>query len=363
VTMREFLAGEFIDIVEWLDETDDTMVWRFSRPRNEIKNGAQLIVRPGQVAVFVEQGEIADVFEPGRHTLTTENLPVLSRLRGWRFGFASPFKAEIVYASTRQFVGRKWGTANPVIVRDPEIGPARLRAYGTYAIRVADAPCFVRELVGTNSIFLIDQIVDQLRDLVVAKVSTSLADGGVSVIELAAKYPELGSRVRDRAASDFAKYGLELTNLVIENVSLPPEVEAALDQRSKMQMIGNLDQYAALQAADALRDAARNPSGGAAAGVGIGMGAAISQRAMASTEATRHAGAPPDLPPPIPTVAWYYAVGTERRGPVDTSSLEQLVAAGGVSPSTLLWRSGMKDWVPASGIDEMKAPFAKAGRG
>jgi membrane protease subunit (stomatin/prohibitin family) len=332
------------------------MVWRFSRPRNEIKNGAQLIVRPGQMAVFVEQGEIADVFEPGRHTLTTENLPVLSRLRGWKYGFESPFKAEIVFASTRQFVGRKWGTANPVIVRDPEIGPARLRAFGTYSIRVADAAHFVRELVGTNSVFLIDQIVDQLRDLVVANVSTSLADGGISVIELAAKYPELGVRVRDRAAPDFAKYGLDLTGLVIENVSLPPEVEAALDQRSKMQMIGNLDQYAALQAADALRDAARNPSGGAAAGVGIGMGAAISQRAMSGGSAP--AATPPDLPPPIPTVAWYYAVGAERRGPVDTSSLEGLVASGSVNPSTLLWRSGMKDWIAASSIDEMKAPLA-----
>lgn len=360
--MREFLAGEFIDIIEWLDETDDTMVWRFSRPRNEIKNGAQLIVRPGQTAVFVEQGEIADVFEPGRHTLTTENLPLLSRLRGWKYGFESPFKAEIVFASTKQFVGRKWGTATPVIVRDPEIGPARLRAFGTYSIRVADPTQFVRELAGTNSIFLVDQITDQLRDLVVAKVSTSLADGGVSVLELAAKYPEIGARVRDRAAPEFATYGLDLTQLVIENVSLPPEVEAALDQRSKMQMIGNIDQYAALQAADALRDAARNPSGGAAAGVGIGMGAAMAQRAMSGAPASSSVGGPPDLPPPIPTVAWYYAIGNERRGPVDTASLEGLVAAGGVIAATLVWRSGMKDWVPASSVAEMNTPLAaKAG--
>ena len=148
MTMREFFGGEFIDVIEWLDDSNDTMVWRFSRPRNEIKTGAQLIVRPGQVAVFVEQGEIADVFEPGRHTLTTENLPVLSTLRGWKYGFESPFKAEIVFASTRQFVGRKWGTANPVIVRDPEIGPARLRAFGTYSIRVSDPSQFVRESSG-----------------------------------------------------------------------------------------------------------------------------------------------------------------------------------------------------------------------
>src|ERR1043166_3921577 len=280
MSFREFVAGELIDIIEWIDETGDVMVSRFSRPNNEIKNGAQLIVRPGQTALFVDQGDIADVFIPGRHTLTTGNLPLLSKLRGWKYGFQSPFKADVIFLNTKQFTNRKWGTQNPVIVRDPELGPVRLRAFGTYAVRVADPSQFVRELVGTNSVFIIDEIADQLRDLVVAKVSGALADGQISVLDLATKYTELGGRVQQRVAPQFQQYGLEVTQLVVENVSVPAEVEAAIDSRSKMSVLGNLDAYSKLQSADALRDAARNPSGGAAAGVGIGMGAAMAQKAM-----------------------------------------------------------------------------------
>ena len=352
--MREFLAGEFIDIIEWLDETNDTMVWRFSRPRNEIKNGAQLIVRPGQIAVFVEQGDIADVFIPGRHTLTTKNLPVLSSLRGWKYGFESPFKAEVVFASTKQFVNRKWGTANPVIVRDPEIGPTRLRAFGTYAIRVQDPSQFVRELVGTNSVFLIAEIADQLRDLVVAKVGTTLADGNVSVIELSAKYAEFSARVLERTAPQFRQYGLELTQFIIENVSLPAEVEAALDARTRMQVIGDLDQYTKLQGADALRDAARNPSGGAAAGVGIGMGAAMGQRAVAAMESSR-ASTSANEPPPIPQSDWFYVAAGERRGPVGFAALRELAASGAMIGSTLVWKNGMKEWTQASAVGDIAA--------
>ncbi len=355
MTMRDFVAGELIDIIKWLDDSDDTMVWRFWRPRNEIKNGAQLIVRPGQVAVFVEQGDIADVFVPGRHTLLTKNLPILTTLRGWKYGFESPFKAEVVFVSTKQFVNQKWGTANPVIVRDPELGPARLRAFGTYAIRVTDPSKFVHELAGTNSIFTIDSIAEQLRDLVVAAVSTSLADGGISVIELSAKYSELGARVRDRAAPQFQQYGLDLTQLVIENVSLPPEVEAALDQRARMQVMGGLGQYTALQTVDSMRDAARNPSGAGAAGIAIGMGAAMAQRAGDTTAHSSPAAS--QEPPPLPAQDWYYAVGSERRGPISLSALQQLASSGSVASGTLVWRSGMKDWAPASAVGEIASSF------
>jgi len=317
VTLREFLVGELIDIIEWLDDSGDTMAWRFSRPRNEIKNGAELIVRPAQLAIFIDQGRLADVFRPGRHTLTTANLPLLSSIRGWKYGFASPFKADVLFVNTKQFTNQKWGTSNPVILTDPTLGPVRLRAYGTYAVRVVDPASFVRELVGTNSTFIVEQIADQLRDLVVAKVSAVLATGQISVLELAAKYAEVGARVLDQVAPQFQQYGLGLTQLVIENVSLPPEVEATLDQKTRMNMLGDLDRYTQLQSADAIRDEARNPSGGAAAGVGIGMGAALGQRAM-SYAATN--GATPatqsNEPPPLPGDAWYYAVGNDRHGPV-----------------------------------------------
>jgi membrane protease subunit (stomatin/prohibitin family) len=367
VTMREFLAGEFIDIIEWLDETSDTMVWRFDRPQNEIKNGAQLIVRPGQVAVFVEQGDIADVFEPGRHVLTTMNLPLLSKLRGWKYGFESPFKAEIVFVSTKQFVNQKWGTSNPVIVRDSQLGTLRLRAFGTYALRVENPPQFVRELAGTNSVFIVDQVADQLRDLVVSNVSTCLADGNVPVTELSAKYRELGARVLERATPSFKQYGLELTQLVVENVSLPAEVEAAIDQQARVNVVGGLDRYTQVQSADALRDAARNPSGGAAAGVGIGMGAAVAQRAMTNPQTYGPPAATPesysgDEPPPLPQDKWYYAVAGERRGPVPASALVELVAAGTVTDATLVWKRGMKDWAHAATLAEL-APMLASRRG
>jgi membrane protease subunit (stomatin/prohibitin family) len=354
VTLHDFLVGELIDIIEWLDESGDTMAWRFSRPRNEIKNGAELIVRPAQLAIFIDQGRLADVFRPGRHTLTTANLPLLSSIRGWKYGFASPFKADVLFVNTKQFTNQKWGTANPVILTDPSLGPVRLRAYGTYAVRILDPAAFVKELVGTNSTFIVEQIADQLRDLIVAKVSAVLATGQISVLELAAKYAEVGTRVLEQVAPQFQQYGLGVTQLVIENVSLPPEVEATLDQKTRMNMLGDLDRYTQLQSADAIRDAARNPSGGAAAGVGIGMGAALGQRAMNSSSATTGAtaapAAQPSEPPPLPTDAWFYAVGSERRGPVSASALR-----GGITAETLVWRRGMAEWTPASAVPELAA--------
>ena len=350
MTLREFLVGELIDIIEWIDESGDTMAWRFSRPRNEIKNGAELIVRPAQLAIFIDQGQMADIFGPGRYTLSTDNLPLLSSLRGWKYGFASPFKADVLFVNTKQFTGQKWGTGNPVILTDPALGPVRLRAYGTYALRIADPARFVRELVGTNSMFSVEQIADQLRDLVVAKVSAVLASGRISVLELAAKYAEVGSRVLEQVEPTFQQYGLGISQLVIENVSLPPEVEATLDQKTRMNMLGDLDRYTQLQSADAIRDAARNTGGGAAAaGVGIGVGAALGQRA--ATAYTAPAAAPrANEPPPLPTEMWYYVVNNERRGPVTASVLR---ADAAVTAGTLVWRQGMAAWTPLGGVPEL----------
>ena len=353
MTIREFIAGELIDIVEWIDESGDTMVYRFARPKNEIKHGAQLIVRPGQVALFVDQGSIADVFRPGRHKLTTANLPLLSTLRGWTYGFESPFKAEILFVNTKQFTNRKWGTSNPVIIRDPALGPVRVRAFGTYALRVQDPAQLVREIVGTNSIFSVDSIVGQLRDLVVARFSSVIAETSTSVLELAAHYKDLGNRALERVTGEFQQYGLELTQLVVENVSLPAEVESALDARAKMTVIGNLDQYAKLQGADALRDAARNP-GGAGAGVGMGMGLVMGQRVGGvGTNGANGASASHDEPPPLPTADWYFASGGQRHGPVDMALLRQQIAAGSLTRDTLVWRRGMANWLPASTVAEL----------
>jgi membrane protease subunit (stomatin/prohibitin family) len=353
VSFREFVAGELIDIIEWIDESNDVIVSRFSRPKNEIKNGAQLIVRPGQCALFVDQGEVADLFLTGRHELVTSNLPLLSTLRGWKYGFESPFKADVVFVNTKQFTNRKWGTSNPVIVRDPALGPVRLRAFGTFAVRVQDPQKLVRELVGTNSVFIIDEISDQLRDLVVAKVSATLASDNISVLDVAAQYAQLGNRVLEHVAPQFTQYGLEISQLVVENVSLPAEVEQAIDQRAKLSVIGNLDQYMKLQGADALRDAARNPGGGAGAGVGIGMGAAMAQQAMAPAAQAPRSASSSDEPPPVPQDAWYYVVSGERRGPTDLAGLRQAATTGAFGPNTLVWKRGMSEWAAARTVGSL----------
>ncbi|HXT18236.1 MAG TPA: SPFH domain-containing protein [Gemmatimonadaceae bacterium] len=356
MTLRDFVAGELIDIIEWLDESRDTMVWRFPRPNNEIKNGAQLIVRPGQAALLVDQGKVADEFGPGRHVLATSNLPVLSRLRGWKYGFASPFKAEVVFVNTTQFTNRKWGTSNPVIVRDAQLGPVRLRAFGTFSVRIENPHTFVDEIVGTNALFTVDLIGEQLRDFVVSKVSGALAESQVSIFDLAARYGELGASIQQRVAPDFAQYGLEISQLVVENVSLPAEVEAAIDQRAKLGVIGNLDQYAKLQSADAVRDAAKNPGSGMGAVVGLGLGSA----AVAQTQAQ-----PPAVnlePPPVPHGdAWYYVVNGERRGPTDLAGLKRAAASGELGADTLVWKAGMAGWEAVRNVDDLRQVVATEG--
>jgi membrane protease subunit (stomatin/prohibitin family) len=352
MTLRDFIKGELVDIVEWLESSTDAMVWRFDRPNNEIKNGAQLIVRPGQVAVFVDQGTVADVFVPGRHELTTQNLPVLSRLRGWKHGFASPFKAEVVFVSTRQFVSNKWGTKQPVMTRDPELGPVRLRVFGTYAVRVSDAESFVRELVGANSSFTIGQISDQLRDLVVARFSELLAESTIPALQLAANYRELGDLAAQRLAPELAKLGVELTKVVVESIALPDEVAATLDQRTRIGLIGgDMGAYAQLLTADAVRDAARNQgTGGAGAAIGVGLGMA-QQLAGAAGQSVRAGAA---SPPPLPASAGFFVgIDGKAQGPFDAAALAQRVKDGVLRADTLVWREGMAAWAAAAQVAEV----------
>ena len=353
MTLRDFIKGELIDIVEWLESSTDAMVWRFDRPNNEIKNGAKLIVRPGQVAVFVEQGTVADVFQPGQHELVTKNLPILSRLRGWKYGFASPFKAEVVFVSTRQFVSNKWGTKQPVMTRDPELGPVRLRVFGTYAVRVNDAESFVRELVGASSSFTIGQITDQLRDLVVARFSELLGENTIPVLQLAANYKELGDLAAARLGPELEKFGVELTKLVVESIALPDEVAATLDQRTRIGLIGgDMGAYAQLLTADAVRDAARNQgAGGAGAAVGVGLGMA-QQLAGAAGQAARAAAAPPPLPA---AAGIFIGVDGKAQGPFDAAALAQRVKDGVLRADTLVWREGMAAWAAASQVPDVAA--------
>ena len=360
MALFDFIQGEFIDVVEWLETSTDAMVWRFDRPNGELKNGARLIVRPGQLAVFVEQGTIADVFVPGQHDLTTKNLPILSRLRGWKYGFQSPFKAEIVFVSTRQFTGNKWGTKSPVMMRDPQLGPVRLRVFGTYAVHVSDAESFVCELVGSSSSYTIGQISDQLRDLIVARMSEVLGEKSIPLLELAANYSALGALGIAKLAPELAKLGVQLTQLVVENIALPDEVAATLDQRTRIELIGDVGAYAQLQAADALRDAARNPgAGGAGAAVGVGIGLA-QQLSNTAASALRAPTASPPTPPPLPQPKGFYlAVSGKQEGPFDLAALALRVRDGTLAGDTLAWREGLVGWVAALHVPELAALLPK----
>src|SRR5580693_4097150 len=213
------LRNELIDIIQWTDDSQNTLVWRFPRYENEIKNGAQLIVRESQVAVFVLQGQLADVFQPGTHTLVTQNLPILSKLRGWKYGFESPFKAEVYFVSTKVFTDRKWGTPNPIMLRDPEFGMVRLRAFGTFALRVKYPPVFLRELVSTSSVFTLDNIEGQLRDLVTSRFADAVGSSKIAALDLAGNYGQISGVITDKIQPEFAAFGLELVKLLIENVS------------------------------------------------------------------------------------------------------------------------------------------------
>ena len=268
-------SSQFIEVIEWLDESSNTLVYRFPVKDQEIKNGAQLIVRESQAAVFVAEGQIADMFPPGRYTVDGGNTPILSKLGAWKYGFNSPFKAEVYFVNTKQFTDLKWGTPNPIMMRDADFGMVRLRAFGIYSIRIADPKSFIKEIAGTNARFVTEDIEGQLKRTLVGGFSDGLGESKIAALDLASNYDELGKFTREKLNEEFKTLGLELTKFVIENISLPPEVEAAMDKRTSMGVIGDVGRYAQFQAADAMRDAAQNTGGGAGTGAGLGAGFAI----------------------------------------------------------------------------------------
>ncbi|MEZ5739821.1 MAG: SPFH domain-containing protein [Burkholderiaceae bacterium] len=248
MSLMNFIKGELLEIIEWTDDSRDTLSYRFPDDDKEIKNGAQLIVRESQKVQFVAAGQYADAFGPGKHTLTTENIPVLSTILGWKYGFASPFKCDVYYVNTRLFTGNKWGTANPVMMRDRDFGVVRLRAFGTYDFRIVDVPKFLREVAGTDQNFRIDEFADTMRSRLVSVFTDALATAQVPALDVASRYSELGDALLPAINPIMTeKYGLEMTTFVVENVSVPPEVEQAIDKRASMGVIGNLNDYVKYQ--------------------------------------------------------------------------------------------------------------------
>ncbi len=273
--IKNIVTSQLIDVIEWKDDSQNTMVHRYDMNGKEIMMGAQLTVRESQVAVFVNEGQIADVFQPGRHELTTQNMPILTALKSWKYGFNSPFKSDVYFVNTKQFLDRKWGTANPVMMRDAEFGMIRVRAFGIFAFRVSDAATFLREVFGTNSLLTVEGVEGQIKRTLVSGLSDAIAESKIPALDMAANYEELSQYALNAMAPKLSPLGLQLTSFVIENISLPEEVEKAMDRRTSMGVVGDLNKYTQFQAAEAMREAANNPGeSGGMAGMGVGMGAA-----------------------------------------------------------------------------------------
>ncbi len=349
--LMSWLFGEFIDVVEWIDETDNTMVYRFERYGNEIKYGAKLVVRESQIAVFVNEGEIADVLNPGLYELETKNLPILTKLQHWDHGFKSPFKAEVYFCSSKRFIDLKWGTKNPIMLRDAEFDAVRLRAFGTYAVRIKDCSKFIREITGTDGNFTTDEISNQLRNLIVSRFASVIGNANISILDLAANYGELSEFITERIAPEFDAYGLELTKILVENISLPPEVEQALDKRTSIGIVGGLDKYIKYQSGQALEEGAKH-GGGVSDGLGIGVGVALGKRIGDSITPTQ-----PDTvqPPVVPgTERYYIAVDGNSNGPYTVDELKNKAQSGLVKADTLVWQSGMNNWQTVSEHGKLK---------
>ena len=286
----DFIKGELLEIIEWTDDSRDILAYRFPDDDKAIKNGAQLIVRESQLAQFLYLGEFGDTFGPGKHSLTTDNIPILTRLKSWKFGFESPFKADVYYLNTRLFTGNKWGTSNPIMMRDNDFGIVRARAFGTYDFRIVDAKIFIKEVAGSDHNFRLDEFSETMRSRVVSVFSDALATSNIPVLDAATKYTELGEALLPLInPAMIAKYGLEITSFILENISLPPEVEEAIDKRSGMAAVGDLNEYVKYQLGQGM-ESGGGGSGGMATEMAVGL--AIAQQIMQQQGAGLTPGTP-----------------------------------------------------------------------
>jgi membrane protease subunit (stomatin/prohibitin family) len=347
-----FLKGEFIDVISWLDDTRDTMVWRFERQDNAIKYGAKLTVREGQAAVFVNEGQLADIFGPGLYELQTNNMPIMTTLQHWDHAFSSPFKCEVYFVNTTRFNNLKWGTQNPITCRDPEFGPVRIRAFGTYAMRVADPGLFLKEIVGTDGEFTSDEITDQIRNVILQQMGQVLAKSGIPVLDMAANTSDLAKLVGTAIAPQIAAYGLVLPEFYIENVSLPEEVEKVLDKRTTMGIVGDLNKYMQFNAAEGLAQpgSAMGATMGAAMGAGMGFG-------LGANAGPWGAAAAPPPPPPAAAKVWHLAENGATKGPFTEADLAAMATAGTLTRASQVWAAGQEGW-KAAGETELVRLFA-----
>ncbi|HEV2209360.1 MAG TPA: SPFH and helix-turn-helix domain-containing protein [Verrucomicrobiae bacterium] len=301
--LMDYLKTQFLEIIQWEDDSRDTISFRYPDLNKEIKRGAQLIVRESQVAQFMYLGQFGDTYGPGKWTLTTDNIPILSTLKGWKYGLESPFKADVYFINTRLFTGNKWGTSNPIMMRDHDFGVLRVRAFGTFDFHVIEPRLFLKEVAGTDDHFRLEEFADTMRSRIVSVFSEALASANVPVLDVASRYQELGEALLPLINPALkSKYGIELPSFIVENVSVPPEVEQAIDKRSSMSAIGNLNDYVKFQMAEGMTKGEGGSSAGAAAqlGAGLAMGQQIAQGFLPGQPAASSSAPAGVVPPPLP---------------------------------------------------------------
>ncbi|MEM7186299.1 MAG: SPFH domain-containing protein [Bacteroidota bacterium] len=359
--IKEKLSNEFIDIVEWLDYTDDTICHRFERYQNEIKNNAKLIVREGQMAVFVNEGQLADVFEPGTYTLNTNNLPILTTLKGWKYGFDSPFKAEVYFVNTHLFTDEKWGTKNPITLNDERFGLVEIRAFGTYAFRISDPGKFIIDIVGTDNNFTNFEINEHLKSLIATRFTDTVGEANLPIELYAANTTELSETCQEVMQPEFMSVGISLEKFYIENVSMPEDLKKEIFEYSRIDKL-DLDKLTKFKTAKAIEAAAANEGGTAGAGMGMGMGFVLAQQ-MGGMMSPQMGGQqmPPQqqaaaVPPPMPqAVQYFYSANGQQAGPVGFEQLRALFANRTVNKDTLVWKQGMANWAALKDVEELKA--------
>ncbi len=296
----DFIKGELIEVIDWVESDNDTVIWKFPDQDNNIKNGAQLTVRESQMALFLDEGRFADMYEPGKHTLITDNMPILTTLKSWKHGFDSPFKVDVYYFSTKTFTNLKWGTPNPIILRDPQFKQVRVKAFGTYFIKIDDVQKFFTEFAGTKPVLKIYEIEERLRDIVSPKFAEALAEAQVSVLDMVANYTELGDKVSPILQQDLDPFGIELVKFQITSTSLPKEVEEFYDKMTNINMVDDMAKFQQFQQANALEEAAKNPNGGAGEGIGAGLGFGMAQMFLNQNQ-NQHQNATPQNQPKAET--------------------------------------------------------------
>ena len=358
------IKGQLIDVIEWMDNTQDSMVWRFERQGNEIKNGAKLIVRESQVAVFINEGKLADVFPPGTYDLTTQNMPILSTLKAWKHGFNSPFKAEVYFISQKRYTNQKWGTPNVFYLRDADFGRVSLRAFGTYTIKVNDPAKFLIEMAGTSDEFTTDEIKGEVRSLIVTQFIDAIGESKLPLLDMAQNYKDISKFVQKKLDEELREYGLEATKFLVSSISLPEKLQAKLDEGTGMNMLGDMNKYQQMKSADAMESAAKNPGmGGGMEGM---MGMAMMQQMMNQNQnqmgnQQQNQQQNQQFAPPPPMASQYHiSVNGQQQGPFPIGTLQQMVAQGQFTPQTMVWKQGMAGWQAASQVPELSGLFGVA---